>query len=95
MENKMLLKEYAVVFTYNFDPESEIFLFDDYDTAKNFLKESFEREVNVEEVENGWEIDSWHNDEWTWATITHWVNDGHDDCEYRLCTHVERKSNEI
>ena len=89
------LKEYAVVFTYNFDQASEIYLFgSDYDGAVQFLKESFEKELKTETEENEWEdVESWHDDEWTWAYITHWVvGVGHDDCEYRLCTEVRRMS---
>ena len=88
------LKEYAVVFTYNFDQASEIYLFgSDYDGAVQFLKESFEKELKIETEENEWEdVESWHNDEWTWASITHWVMADHDDCEYRLCTDVRRIS---
>lgn len=87
------LKEYAVVFTYNFDNASEIFLFgSDYDGAQNFLKESFEKELRTETEENGWgdDVESWHNSDWTWAKISHYDGLDHDDCEYRLCTSVRR-----
>ena len=92
MEN---LKEYAVIFTYNFDNDSQIFLFgDDYDGAKQFLEDSFKEELRIEVEENEWgdDVESWHNDEWTNASITHWVGIDYDVCEYRLCTHVERRS---
>lgn len=92
MEN---LKEYAVIFTYNFDNDSQIFLFgDDYDGAKQFLEDSFKEELRIEVEENEWgdDVESWHNDEWTCASITHWVGIDYDVCEYRLCTNVERRS---
>lgn len=92
MEN---LHEYAVIFTYNFDNDSEITLFgDDYDGAVQYLKDSFNEEFRIETEENGWEddVETWHNDEWTNASITHWVGIDYDVCEYRLCTHVRRAS---
>lgn len=86
------VKEYAVVFTYNFDAQSEIYLFgSDFAGAQKFLKESFEKELAIETEENEWEdVESWHNDDWTWASITHYVGTDHDDCEYRICTNVRR-----
>ena len=87
------LKEYAVVFTYNFDSESEIFLFgNDYDKALQFLKDSFNKELRIETEENEWdnEVEVWHNDTFTHAEIRHYVPDGCDVCEYRLCANVKR-----
>ena len=86
------VKEYAVIFTYNFDTESEIFLFgNNYDKAVEYLKESFEKELRIEIEENEWEdVESWHNDDWTCASITHYVGIDHDDCEYHLCSNVKR-----
>ena len=92
----MTLKEYAVIFTYNFDNDSQIFLFgDDYDGAVQFLKDSFNEELRIETQENEWDdVEVWHNDAWTNAEIRHYVSDGVDICEYRLCSNVERRNAE-
>ena len=84
--------EYAVVFTYNFDTASEITLFDDYDKAKQFLKESYEEELMIESEGNGWEdeLEFYIDDDGHYAEIKHYVRDGADICEYRLCTDVRR-----
>ena len=92
MEN---LKEYAVIFTYNFDNDSQIFLFgDDYEGAKQFLEDSYKEELRIEIEENGWEDEMEYDidENKTYAQINHFVSDGVDTCEYRLCTHVERRS---
>ena len=47
----------AVVVSHSFDPEVNVFLFDDYQTACNFIKDEFEREKDIDVNENGWEID--------------------------------------
>ena len=84
--------EYAVLFTYNFDEESEVTLFDDYDTAKQYLKESYEEELRIERDENEWEdeLEYFIDDDGTYAEIKHYGNFGEDICEYRLCTNVRR-----
>ena len=40
--------KYAVIYTYSFDSDSAVYLFDDYDDAADFLEESFERELETE-----------------------------------------------
>ena len=86
------LKEYAVVFTYNFDEASDITLFgSDYDGAKKYLKESFDEELRIETEENEWDdVETYMNDSETYGEIRHYVPDGCDICEYRLCTNVRR-----
>lgn len=87
------VKKYAVIFTYNFDTETEVYLFDDFDKASWFLQKSFEAELITETEENEWEdVESWHNNDWTAASITHYVGIDHDDCNYYLCTNVKEWS---
>ena len=89
MEN---LKEYCVIFTYNFDTDSEVTMFgDDYEGARRYLEDSFNEEVRIETEENGWEVDTFINDQKTYAEICHNIGCGDVDiCEYRLCTNVRR-----
>lgn len=75
---------YAVIFTYSFDGEVAVYLFPDEDSAKKFLRESYQEELRIDLEENGWdargEISS---DEW-YAKITT-VFDDHDDVtEFRI-----------
>lgn len=79
---------YAVIFTYSFDPDAQVFLFRSEEKAKNFLKESFEQEYRVELDENEWEVDAEHNDDWTHASVTHFGDFGEDVCEYHLSCDV-------
>jgi hypothetical protein len=86
-----MVMSYAVIFTYNFDEQSDCYLFDDYDTAKKFLKDSFDEELRIETEENEWDdVESMMNDTETYGEIRHYVPDGCDVCEYRLCTNVKR-----
>jgi len=82
---------YAVIFTYNFDDDAQVFLFDDRDKAIDFLKESFEDERRIEEEENDWDIEAEHNEEWTYAKITHFGYFGADTCEYHFSHYVETR----
>ena len=85
--------EYAVIFTYDFDTESDVTLFDDYDAAKQYLKESFNEELRIETEENEWDdVETYMNDDETYGEIRHYTDDGIDTCEYRLCTNVRRAS---
>ena len=80
---------YAVIFTYNFDDDCTVTLFNDADKAKAYLKKSFETERKIEEEENDWDIETEHNDDWTYAKITHFGNFGADICEYHFSHDVE------
>ena len=44
---------YAVVFTYSFDQDCAVYLFQGEQSAKEFLKESFDEELRIEVEENG------------------------------------------
>lgn len=48
----------AVVFSYSFDAETSVYLFDTEEAAKHFLRESFEEEIRIDREENGWEVDA-------------------------------------
>lgn len=85
---KRPIRCYAVLFTYNFDNDSSVYLFDDFESAQEFLKNAYNEEVRVETEENGWDVDATHTDDWTFAKIVH---DGYgfsDACEYRLTSGV-------
>ena len=84
---------YAVVFTYNFDEESEVTLFDSFEEATDYLYESFVEERRIEREENGWDVDSLVAVDKTFASISHCGVDSdgeeyEDVCEYRLCSDV-------
>lgn len=84
---------YAVLFTYNFDEDSSVVLFDDEEEAKDFLYDSFDEERRIEMDEYKWGVDSLVAADRTYACITHTrINpdgeDYEDVCEYRLCYDV-------
>ena len=49
------MKNYAVIFTYSFDSEIAVYLFETFEEAKEFLKTNFELEKKIDIEENGWE----------------------------------------
>ena len=57
-------QQYAVVFTYSFDDDCAVYLFQNLELAKEFLKSNLEEELRIE-LENGdrptWRIseDGW------------------------------------
>lgn len=84
---------YAVIFTYNFDEDSSVYLFEDEELAKEFLYESFCEERRIETEENEWDVDSLVAADRTYALISHSDigADGEeyeDICEYRLSYNV-------
>ena len=52
------MKSFAVVFTYSFDDDAAVYLFDTQDEAVDFLKQSILEEYRIDTEENGW--DSWY-----------------------------------
>ena len=46
---------YAVIFTYSFDDEVAVYLFETYDEALIFLTESYNEEMRIDIEENGWD----------------------------------------
>lgn len=84
---------YAVLFTYNFDEDSSVVLFDDEEKAKDFLYNSFDEERRIEMDEYKWGVASLVTPDKTYACITYtrFKADGEDYedvCEYRLCYDV-------
>lgn len=73
--------KYTVVFLNSFDSEMPTYLFEDLESAKDFLKKAYEEEVRVQTEENEWEVTaSIASDGWS-AKIT---NQFGDVTEYRV-----------
>lgn len=49
------MKQYAVCFTYSFDNDASVYLFDTYEEAIKFLKDAFENELRIDTEENEWD----------------------------------------
>lgn len=47
--------DYAVIFTYSFDDECSVFLFNTFDEAMTFIKDSYQEELRIDIEENGWD----------------------------------------
>lgn len=49
------MKSYAVIFSYSFDDDVAVYLFDTWDEALKFLKDSYNEEMRIDIEENGWD----------------------------------------
>lgn len=78
------MKSFAVIFTYSFDDEVAVYLFDTEDEAKKFLKESFEEEVRIDTEENGWDCNSYIEDDGKYAKIFNRFDDRIDATTFRI-----------
>jgi len=65
---------FAVVFTYSFDHDVAVYLFETENEAKEFLTGSFEEEVKMYQ-EDGWELDVELSSNKRFARITRIVQD--------------------
>ena len=63
------MKSYAVIFTYSFDCDSAVYLFDTFESATKFLESSYAEELRIDSEENGWDTTGLINDEKTYAKI--------------------------
>lgn len=84
---------YGVIFTYNFDHDSSISLFETLEEAQNYLVESYEEEKRIETEENGWDVECSITDDKTYASIVHSGIDPsgeeyRDICEYHLACNI-------
>ena len=75
---------YAVIFTYSFDDDVAVYLFEKEEEAKKFLKESFENEMRIDTKENGWDSHGYINGEGNYAKIETIFRDHTDKTEMRI-----------
>lgn len=48
------MKDYAVIFSYSFDSDVAVYLFDTQEEAIEYLKSSIKEEFRIDVDENGW-----------------------------------------
>ena len=77
---------YAVIFTYSFDDETVVYLFENEESAKQFLKEAYEEELRIDTDENGWESYGDIQEDGWYAVIHTRFNDHIDKTEFRIGT---------
>lgn len=67
-------KSYAVIFSYSFDGDVAVYLFETYEKACEFMKDNYECQLREYE-EMGWIANGDINEDEGWATIYNIVND--------------------
>lgn len=75
---------YAVIFTYSFDWDVVVYLFEDFDEAKNFLKSSAKEEYRIDTEENEWDSELEFDNDECYAKITTHFFDRDDIIEMRI-----------
>lgn len=73
------MKSYAVVFTYSFDNDAAVYLFDTIEEAKDFMLKSYKEELRIDKEENGFDVDGFVMDDNTYAKIINYSKCG--DCD--------------
>lgn len=76
--------KYAVIFTYSFDGEVAVYLFSDEDSAKEFLRSSYEEELRIDCEENGWDVCGEIFDDGWYAKIANNFIDHENVTEFRI-----------
>lgn len=75
---------YAVVFTYSFDDDVAVYLFDTEEKAVAFLRGSYEEEIRIDRKENEWETHGFTSGDGWYACIENWFPDRKDTTEMRI-----------
>ena len=66
---------YAVIFTYNFDDEVAVYLFETEEEAKNFLESSYKEELRIDTEENEWNSEGTISEDGWYAKIENYFGD--------------------
>lgn len=67
------MKSFAVVFTYSFDTDSAVYLFDTQEEAIDYMMKSLAEELRIDREENGWNSDGYVAEDKMYAEIiTHY-----------------------
>ena len=62
-------KNCAVIFVYSEDPEVAVYLFENYEKAAEFLRDSYNEEIRIDREENGWEVNGHIEEDSSYARI--------------------------
>ena len=69
------IMSYAVIFTYSFDNEVAVYLFETEEEAKDFLKSSYKEELRIDIEENEWHSEGIISKDGWYATIENYYGD--------------------
>ena len=78
------MKDYAVVFTYSFDADAAVYLFDTVLEAREFWFKSYKEELRTDTEENGWSSEGYIQEDGMYAKITNHFQDGDDVTEFHI-----------
>lgn len=77
---------YAVIFSYSFDDDVAVYLFETVDEAIGFLVGSYKEELRIDTEENDWYSEGFLADDHYSARITTYFSDHTDVTEFRVGT---------
>lgn len=76
--------EYAVIFTYSYDDDVAVYLFDTFEAAQNYLISAILEERRIDVEENGWDSYFEFNEDKTYGKLTTQLSDRDDIMEVRI-----------
>lgn len=80
------MKSFAVVFTYSFDSDSSVYLFDTLEEAKTFMCKSYEEELRIDTEENDWISEGHIDEDGMYAKIVNHFADRDDVTEFHVAS---------
>lgn len=83
------MKSYAVVFTYSFDTDSAVYLFDTEEKAIDYMMKSLEEELRIDQEENGWDSEGYVTEDKMYAKIITHYTSGDDVTEMHIANVYE------
>ena len=87
------MKSCAVVFTYSFDTDSAVYLFDTQEEAIDYMMKSLEEELRIDKEENGQDSDSYVTEDKMYAKIITHFPRGDDVTEMRIANVYDAQRN--
>lgn len=78
------MKSFAVLFTYSFDCDSSVYLFDTQEEAIKFMTESYKEELRIDKEENEWNTEEYMAEDKMYAKIVNHFADGDDVTEFHV-----------
>lgn len=76
--------DFAVIFTYSFDDDVAVYLFETFEAAQNYLLNSLYEEHRIDVEENGWDSYFETNEDKTYGRLITQFPDHDDIMEIRI-----------
>lgn len=76
------MKTFAVVFTYSFDLDAAVYLFNTQEKAIKFMIEQYNEELRIDREENEWDTEAYMSEDKMYAKIINYFGGREDVTEF-------------